>query len=239
LDQAAEIAIGTVVSHLKGETSVKRAVFVLFNQETLAAYQQALDKVLGKLTDKRPIAAGKSSFDLVDKEKVLAELNLQKGTVLLDVASGAGNYALEIANAMPEGGKIYAVDLWREGIDDLKRRAAERGLTSIRAVVADVSKEIPLRDHSVDVCFVATALHDLAEDNTAEGALKEMARVLKPGGNLVVIEFKKIEGPGPPLRIRLSPKELDALVLPFGFKSHHMVDVGAYTYLTVYTANKS
>lgn len=188
---------------------------------------------------KKPIAAGKSSFDLVDRKKVLAELDLRQDTVLLDVASGAGNYALEIAAAMPEGGRVHAVDLWQEGIDELNRRAAAQGLENISTSVADVAHRIPFDNSSVDVCLIATALHDLVEDNAGEGTLSEIARVLKPGGKLIVVEFNKVEGPpGPPMRIRLSPGELDELVLPFGFEKGHTVDAGACTYLTTYVIRK-
>ena len=64
----------------------------------------------------KPIAAGKSSFDLVDPEKVFAELRLQPDTVFLDVACGVGNYALAAAEFIGEEGAILAVDLWEEGI---------------------------------------------------------------------------------------------------------------------------
>ena len=47
--------------------------------------------------------------------------------------------------------------------------------------------------------------------------------------------FKKIDGPpGPPLHIRLSPKDVDNLLAPFGFKQEHHADVGPYNYLVLY-----
>lgn len=185
--------------------------------------------------DNKPIAAGKSSFDIVDRERVFGELNLKKNTVLLDVASGAGNYALAIAEALGDDGRVYAFDLWEEGIEELNRRAAAQDVKNIKAAVADVSKRIPLEAGSIDTCLIATALHDLVEDSAGEGALREVARVLKPGGRLVVAEFKKIDGPpGPPKRIRLAPEELDELVLPLGFEKEHTVDAGVYTYVTTY-----
>lgn len=182
-----------------------------------------------------PIAAGKSSFDLVDQEKVLAELNLQKNHNVLDVASGAGNYSLAIAEALGGNGMVYAFDLWKDGVDELNRRRDARNLQNIKTAVTDVSKEIPLQASAIDVCLIATALHDLVEDGTGDGALKEIARVLKPGGRLVVVEFRKMDGPpGPPKHIRLSPVELDELVVPFGYEKEHTVEAGDYTYVSTY-----
>jgi ubiquinone/menaquinone biosynthesis C-methylase UbiE len=185
--------------------------------------------------DDKPIAAGKSSYDMVDQNAVVQALALSPGDLLLDVAGGAGNYAIDIASSRPDV-KVVAVDLWAEGIAELVRRASAGGLKNVQAEVADVSRHIPLEDRTADVCLIATALHDLAADNAAEGSLREIARVLKAGGRLVIIEFKKVEGPpGPPRHIRLSPEELDELVLSQPFEKENSRDAGEYTYLTVYS----
>lgn len=186
--------------------------------------------------DEKPIAAGKSSFAVVDSETVMRELDLDTGPVLLDIASGAGNYALIAASRIAAGGRVYAFDLWKEGIEELRRRIDQEGLANIEAAVADVTARIPLEDDSADVCLVATALHDLIEEKGGEGALAEMARVLKPGGRLVIVEFIKADGPpGPPRHIRLSPEELDEFVTPFGFEKDHTIEAGPHTYLSRYT----
>jgi ubiquinone/menaquinone biosynthesis C-methylase UbiE len=183
-----------------------------------------------------PVAAGKSSFDLVEPQKVFAALCLTPEAVLLDVACGSGNYTLAAAGYIGPRGAIHAVDLWAGGIAQLREEAARRHLTQIHAYVADVSHLIPLRDASVDVALMATVLHDLVEVGTAEGALREVARVLKSGGRLVLVEFDKIDGPpGPPKAIRLAPEETAALVSPFGFAAGEPERVGPYNYLLAFT----
>ena len=110
-----------------------------------------------------------------------------------------------------------------------------RGTTNCDAITADESSKIPLGDQSVDVCLIATALHDLAEEKAAAGALKEIARLLKPGGRLVIVEFKKMEGPpGPPLDIRFSPEELDELVSPYGFEKERTLESGDFFYTSTF-----
>ena len=185
----------------------------------------------------KPIAAGKSSFDLVDPEKIFAELRLQPDTVFLDVACGVGNYALAAAEFIGEEGTILAVDLWEEGIEVLRERVVELGLTQVHAEVGDVSQRLPAENCSVDVALMATVLHDLVKAETAEGTLREIARVLKPQGRLVVVEFDKVDSePGPPVAIRLSPGEVEEIVAPHGVREEHITAVGSFTYLISFVA---
>ena len=185
-----------------------------------------------KENEKKPTGAGKSSFDLIDSEKFFNELNLQKGISFLDVASGKGTYSLAVSDIIGPKGSVFAVDLWAEGIEMLKAAAEERGVDNITTFVSDVGQNIPVQDRSVDVCLIATTLHDFVEDRIDQGVLTEIARVVKPTGILAVMEFKKIDGPpGPPIHIRLSPAEVADRLDPFGFKKERSVDVGPYNYL--------
>jgi ubiquinone/menaquinone biosynthesis C-methylase UbiE len=82
---------------------------------------------------------------------------------------------------------------------------------------------------------MATVLHDLVEDGTHHGALKEIVRVLKPAGLLAVVEFKKMPGPpGPPEKVRLSPEELLQILVPLGFQYRDTADLGTATYLSLF-----
>jgi len=184
--------------------------------------------------EKKPTGAGKSSFDLIDTEKFFQELDLQKGISFLDVASGRGAYSLAVSDIIGPQGSVFAVDLWAEGIEILKTAARERGIENITAFVSDVGRRIPVEDQSIDVCLIATALHDFVEDRIDQGVLNEIVRVVKSTGILAVMEFKKIDGPpGPPKHIRLSPEDVADRLGPYGFKKERTADVGPYNYLTL------
>lgn len=183
----------------------------------------------------KPIAAGKSSFSLIDSRKLFSEMALTKNITMLDVACGIGAYAIAASPYVGLSGKIVAVDLWEDGIDILKSEIQTRNIDNIFPRVADVSRHIPMADSSVDTCLMAAVLHDLVQDNTDQGTLKEIARTLKPGGQLAVVEFKKKEGPpGPPLKIRMSPKTLEAFLQPFELLPAKTVDMGEHLYLSIY-----
>jgi ubiquinone/menaquinone biosynthesis C-methylase UbiE len=184
-----------------------------------------------------PVAAGKSSFELVDVKKTFDILALTEGLTFLDLACGAGKYALRASQFLGSQGLVYAVDLWEDGIDQLRKRAVAEGAENVRAMVADAGSRIPVEDFSVDVCFVASVLHDFVEAGTSGDVLREVRRVVKPGGRLAVIEFKKIDGPpGPPVSVRLSPEDVEARVASFGFVLERVVEVGPYCYLMVCSA---
>ncbi len=182
-----------------------------------------------------PHGAGRSSFDLIDSAAFFKQFPLKKGSAFLDIACGRGAYTLIAADFIGPAGKLYAVDLWQEGIAGLKGEAAARGIKNIVAKVADVGSRIPLADGSVDAALMATVLHDLVEEGKAEPALRETARVLRPGGLFAVVEFKKVEGPpGPPREVRLNRREVENLVTPFGFESLKARSLGQDIYLVVF-----
>jgi ubiquinone/menaquinone biosynthesis C-methylase UbiE len=191
------------------------------------------------LSQAKPPGAGKSSFELIEPERLLGELPLKNGITFLDLGSGSGNYTLAVAEVIGKHGVVVALDLWQPGLEALEERAAAAGQHNIRALLADISKLVPLGEGSVDVCLMATVLHDLAEFAMADGALQEAHRVLKPGGVLAVVEFDKVEGPpGPPMRIRLTPEEVENLVAPYGFQKTRMARVGPYNYMILFTKLK-
>ncbi len=185
--------------------------------------------------EEKPQGAGGSSFQLIDFEKVVSALRLKKGDTFLDMACGQGEYSIEVSKIIGEEGLIYAVDLWEENIVQLRKALSAAGIKNMEAIVADVSKVMPISNDSVDVCLMATVLHDLILEKVAAEAIKEATRILKPNGLLAVIEFKKIDGPpGPPIKIRMSPDEVESIVKPYGFLKKTMKEVGAYNYLMTF-----
>ena len=187
----------------------------------------------------KPTGAGKSSFGLIDTAKFFRELDLKVGVIFLDVACGWGHYSLAAADIVGKEGQVYAVDLWEEGILNLRKEAVSKGSQNLEAFVSDVSQNIPLENDCVDVCLMATVLHDLVGDHVDQQAMKEVTRVIKPQGTLAIVEYKKTDGPpGPPKPVRLSPREVDALLSPYGFNQKHLTEIGESHYLQIFTKTK-
>jgi len=182
----------------------------------------------------KPVAAGKSSLDHVDQELVFSNIVTGRESTYLDLACGAGRYTLALAERVGKGSVIHALDLWEEGIAALRESAREAGFGNVRPELADATQPLPLGDNSIDVCFMATALHDLPEP-TREGVVQEIRRILKPQGAFVLIEFKKLDyGPGPKKENRISEADADALILPVGFRKEISMSLGEFPYLVRY-----
>lgn len=187
-----------------------------------------------------PIAAGGSSFDQIDSEKLFREIQLQRGMTFLDVACGYGYYSIAAAKYVGEAGIVYAIDLWKEGLEHLSNHIGENNTHNIQVFLADVTNRIPLENASVDICLLATVLHDFIFEKTEALVLKEIHRILKPSGKFAVVEFKKIAGkPGPPIEIRVTPEQVEKKITPYKFQFLKTVEIGEFNYMSLFEKKKA
>lgn len=182
-----------------------------------------------------PIAAGGSSFERIDSEKLFAEIQLKPGMTFLDIACGYGYYSNTAVNYVGNTGMVYAVDLWKDGIEHLSHHIKDSQVSNILPVLADARNMIPVKSATIGICLLATVLHDFILEKTADGVLKEIHRVLKPAGRFAVIEFKKtVSKPGPPVEIRMTPEQVEKKVSPYGFDFLKTVVIGKFHYLSLF-----
>jgi ubiquinone/menaquinone biosynthesis C-methylase UbiE len=181
----------------------------------------------------QPTGSGKSSYDLIDKDLFWKALSLRPGMTVLDLACGSGRYTLPLSARLGPSGRVIAVDAWNEGIRQLRAAVSEGDPSApIETHIADAGEALPLSSGSLDLCLMATVLHDLVADGKDKQAIAEVARVLKPDGVLAVVEFKKQEGPpGPPKSLRLSLEQVSMCLMPAGLiRFGGVVELGQFTY---------
>ncbi|SDU53525.1 class I SAM-dependent methyltransferase [Desulfobacula phenolica] len=184
---------------------------------------------------KKPKGAGKSSFELINQNILTDILPVKPGSVVLDLACGKGIYSIFLSDIAGDQGLIYAVDLWKEGLELLEEQIETRNITNIKTLLLDATEQLDIDDYSVDICLMATVLHDFEEIKKAGAVLNQINTILKPGGCLAIVEFKKIEAPpGPPIKIRLSEDDVEKMVTGYGFKKDKTADIGDYNYLMTF-----
>ena len=198
-----------------------------------------LDKLVKEeyfMTDnsKKHFHHGKSSKDILDPHIVLNAIGLKEGDVFLDAGSGDGYMSLAASSIVGEKGTVYAVDSYEESMDILKKEIESKNIENITPIIADIRKKIPIKDGTVDLCYMANVLHGFVENDETEKVMSEVRRIIKPGGTLAVVEFQKIENtPGPPLNVRIAPKKIKEILESHYLDFQRVETVGDYHYAVI------
>ena len=152
--------------------------------------------------------------------EVVMALDLKSTDVVADIGAGTGYFARRFAH---HAAKVYAVDI-DEKLLAIAGKDAPPNLTTVLAAPDDPR----LPDHSVDTVFFCDVLHHI--DNRA-AYYPKLARALKPGGRIVVIDFYDKPLPvGPPPSMKLSDEEVIAEFRAAGFTLVKRLDFLPYQY---------
>ena len=120
----------------------------------------------------------------ITRARLLDTLALAPDERVLEIGPGTGYYTFDIAAALPAG-QVDIFDIQQEMLDHVMRKAAERGVRNVRATLGD-AQQLPFDDDAFDAAVLVTVLGEIPDQ---EQALREVARVLRPGGRLVVGEL--------------------------------------------------
>ncbi len=122
---------------------------------------------------------------LITRARLREALDPRPGERVLEVGPGTGYYALEVAEWIGPDGRLDLFDLQQEMLDHTMLRAGERGLTNVAATQGD-ARSLPFEDAAYDAAYLVTVLGEIPDQ---DAALRELRRVLKPRGRLVVGEI--------------------------------------------------
>ena len=137
-------------------------------------------------------------------ETLLRDLGLAEGMNLADIGCGPGFFTIPAARIVGEQGSVFAADIEGEMLSTVRSRASEAGLTNVHIVKTN-EREIPIAPGVCDIVLLAYIIHEVEH---RASFLHRAARLLKPGGRLVILEWEKVEEPnGPPIEERLSPED--------------------------------
>lgn len=122
---------------------------------------------------------------IITRERLRSVLRPQPGERLLEIGVGTGYYSCELAEWIAPEGTLELFDLQRKFLDHVMRAAAERGLSNLVPTEGDATR-LPYEDVSVDGVVLTAVLGEIPDPGAA---LREIRRVLKPDGRLVVGEL--------------------------------------------------
>ena len=122
---------------------------------------------------------------LITRPRLREALAPEPGERILELGPGTGYYTLDLAEWVGPEGQIEIFDLQQEMLDHTIRSARERGLWNIDPTQGD-AQELPYEDGSFDAAILITVLGEIPDQ---DAALAEAARVLRPGGRLIVGEL--------------------------------------------------
>lgn len=122
---------------------------------------------------------------LITRARLREALAPAPGQRVLEVGPGTGYYALEVAEWLAPGGHLDVFDLQQEMLDHTLMRAEQREIRNIVGLQGD-ARSLPFGDDAFDAAYLVTVLGEIPDQ---EAALRELARVVKPSGRVVVGEL--------------------------------------------------
>ena len=123
-----------------------------------------------------------------DPVKNVEQCGIQPGMDIADLGAGSGHYTIAVAKALASTGRVYAIDAQKDLLAKLKNSATREGLYNIEVIWGDIEKVngTRLSEASVDFVFLCNVLFQL-EDKT--NIIKEIKRILKPNGRVLVVDW--------------------------------------------------
>jgi ubiquinone/menaquinone biosynthesis C-methylase UbiE len=146
--------------------------------------------------------------------EVLQALGIKPGEIVADIGAGSGYFAMRLAHHVGPTGHVYAVDINPDMIQHLHQRVRDMELLNVSPILA--RPDDPLLPQPVDRFLIVDVWHHVENQS---GYLAKMKERLKPGGQIVMIDFHKRDLPvGPPLAMKIGREDLIRQMEAHGFR---------------------
>lgn len=157
------------------------------------------------------------------RDDIIRHMRLQAGQKVADIGAGTGFFTLMMAQAVGPTGKVYAVDIAKNFVDASVQRARDHGLQNVAGIVND-ARSVRLPANSVDLVFTSDTYHHF---EYPKSTLASIHQALAPGGEMVVIDFKRVPGVSNPWvlgHVRAGEAEVTAEIEAAGFELIERLD---------------
>lgn len=164
-----------------------------------------------------------------DPEKNLKIFGIIDGEIVADLGAGTGFYSLLTAQET-KNGKVYAVDVVKDYLETIVKKAKDENLGNLKCIWGDIEKigGTKIADDTVDKVIASNILFQVDDKNTF---LEEMKRILKPGGEVMLIDWSDGESPvGPDTAHFISKERALELMEKKGFVLKREINTGEHHY---------
>jgi len=168
---------------------------------------------------------------IFNPQSVVATMDVREGMHIADFGCGSGHFTVLLAQVIGESGRVTALDVQEEPLEATRARAKAAGLNNVEFVRAnlEVLGSSSLSDSSQDIVIMANILFQSPKKTEV---IQEAKRVLKSGGRLVMVEWKKGGGGlGPPDTMRLDEIAARQLLAQEGLTVEKTIPAGQFHFV--------
>ncbi len=164
----------------------------------------------------------------LDPKDALKQFGVYGTQHVVDLGAGAGHFSLAAASRL-EGGRLFAVDIEKEMLSRLVAEAHAGGLHNIHTLWGDISRltGVPLAGETIDRAIATNVLYQVDDRNAF---VEEVKRLLRPGGKVLLIEWKESAQGGPHQKHKVAEEVALALFRRHGFEKERDIDAGDMHY---------
>lgn len=167
-----------------------------------------------------------------DPDLAMRLIRVPRGATVADLGAGSGYFTVRLARAVGSAGRVYAVDIQPGMLDLLRQAVARERLTNVVPTLGTVS-DPKLPAASLDLLLMVDVYHEFAEPQVMLQRIKE---ALKPGGRLVLLEYRA-EDPDVPIRPehKMTKAQVKVEVEHEGFRQQRVYDDLPRQHLIIFT----
>ena len=165
------------------------------------------------------------------KVDIFKKAGLEAGMHVADLGCGnLGYFAIPSAKIVGKNGMVYAVDILKSVLESVTNLAKHEGLENLKTIWSnlEIVGATKIAAESLDAAYLINILFQSHKDDLV---IKEAYRLLKSGGKLIIIDWKRVSTPfGPPMADRTKPEEVKGFARMAGFKLVDEFEAGRYHY---------
>jgi ubiquinone/menaquinone biosynthesis C-methylase UbiE len=163
--------------------------------------------------------------------KMIESLKLQPGDMVADIGAGSGAITFRLCDKVGAKGKVYAVDIQKEMLDLMRKRAAERKIANIE-LIHGTETDPKLPKESVDLILMVDVYHEFSLPFEMTEA---MVKALKPGGRMVFVEFR-MEDEKVPIKLvhKMSQAQVKKEMEPHALKWEKTIDILPWQHIIIF-----